>query len=58
MIAHDNGYHLSQNGLPSGNQRWYSPVYLVYKRLVNLGLGQRSSRVASGTLLGGVTFRE
>ena len=26
-----NHYHLSPNGIPSGNQRWYGLVYLVYK---------------------------
>jgi len=30
-------YHLSPNGIPSGNQRWYGLVYLVYTELVNLG---------------------
>jgi len=26
-----NDYHLSPNGKPSGNQRWYGLVYLIYK---------------------------
>jgi len=41
MIGSYNDYHLRPNGIPSGNQRWYGLVYLVYKYLVNLvqGLG-------------------
>ena len=40
-IGSYNNYHLSPNGIPSANQRWYGLVYLVYKWLVNLvqGLG-------------------
>ena len=34
-IGSYNNYHLSPNGIPSGNQRWYG---FVYKQLVNLGL--------------------
>jgi len=30
-IGSYNHYHLSPNGIPSGNQRWYGLVYLVYK---------------------------
>jgi len=30
-IGSYNDYHLSQNDIPSGNQRWYGLVYLVYK---------------------------
>jgi len=30
-IGSYNDYHLSPNGIPSGNQRWYGLVYLVYK---------------------------
>jgi len=26
-----NNYHLSSNGIPSGNQRWYGLIYFVYK---------------------------
>jgi len=26
-----NNCHLSPNGIPSGNRRWYGLVYLVYK---------------------------
>jgi len=51
-------YHLSSNGIPSGNPRWYGPGYLVYKYLVNLGQGLEHSRVVLGTLQGRVTFRE
>jgi len=29
-IGSYNNYHLSPNGMPSGNQRWYGLVYLVY----------------------------
>jgi len=29
-IGSHNHYHLSPNGIPSGNQRWYGPIYLVY----------------------------
>jgi len=29
-IGSYNHYHLSQKGIPSGNQRWYGLVYLVY----------------------------
>jgi len=29
-IGSYNDYHLSPNGIPSGNQRWYGLVYLVY----------------------------
>jgi len=36
-IGSSNHYHLSANGIPSGNQWWYGLVYLVYKYLVNLG---------------------
>jgi len=35
MIGSYNNYHLSPNGKPSGNQRWYG---LVYKWLVSHGL--------------------
>jgi len=38
-IGSYNDYHLSTNNILSGNQRWYSLVYLVYKRLVNLRQG-------------------
>ena len=31
MIGSYNDYHLSPNGIPSGNQRWYGLVNLVYK---------------------------
>ena len=58
MIDSYNNYHLDPNGIPSGNQRWYGRVYVVYKRLVNLKQGQGNDRVALGTLLGRVTFRE
>jgi len=34
MIGSYNNYHLSPNGIPSSNQRWYG---LVYKEGVNLG---------------------
>ena len=30
MIGSYNHYHLSPNGIPSGNQGWYGLVYLVY----------------------------
>ena len=53
-----NDYHLSPNGIPSGTQRWYGLVYLVYKQLVNLGQGLGHSKVALGILRGRVTFRE
>jgi len=36
-IGSYNHYHLSPNGIPSGNQRWYGHVYILYKWLVNLG---------------------
>jgi len=36
-IGSYNLYHLSPNGIPSGNQRWYGLVYLEYTLLVNLG---------------------
>jgi len=29
-IGSYNHYHLSPNGIPSGNHRWYGLVYLVY----------------------------
>jgi len=29
-IGSYNLYHLSPSGIPSGNQRWYGLVYLVY----------------------------
>ena len=29
-IGSYNHYYLSPNGIPSGNQRWYGLVYLVY----------------------------
>jgi len=35
-IGSYNNYHLSPNGIPSGNQRWYGLVYVLYKWLVNL----------------------
>jgi len=57
-IGSYNDYHLSPNGIPRGNQRWYGLVYLVYKGLDNLGQGSGNNRVASGTLLGRVTWRE
>jgi len=53
-----NDYHLSPNGIPSGNQGWYGLVYLVYKELVNLGQGLEHSRVALGALRDRVSFRE
>jgi len=28
-IGSYNNYHLSPNGIPSGNRRWYGLVYLV-----------------------------
>jgi len=43
MIGSYNNYHLSPNSIPSGNQRWYGLVYLVYKWLVNLGQGLGNS---------------
>ena len=52
-----NDYYLSPNDIPSGNQRWYGLVYLIYNRLVNLAQGQGTNRVASGTLLGRVSFQ-
>jgi len=58
MICTYNNNHLSPNGIQSGNQRWYGLVYLVYKRLVNLVQGPENNRVASGTLVGRLTFRE
>jgi len=36
-IGSYNLYHLSPNGIPGGNQRWYGLVYLEYTLLVNLG---------------------
>jgi len=45
MIGSYNSCHLSPNGIPNINQRWYSPVYSVYKRLVNLREGQGTDRV-------------
>ena len=29
-IGSYNHYHLGPNGIPSGNQKWYGLVYLVY----------------------------
>jgi len=57
-IGSYNDYHLSPNGISSGNQRWYGLIYLVYKRLVNRGQGSWDNRVALSTLLGRVTFEE
>ena len=56
MIGSYNDNHLSPNAKPSSNQGWYGPVYLVYKRLVNLRKGQRYNKEASGTLLSRVIF--
>ena len=36
-IGSYNHYHLSPNGIPRGDQRWYGLVYFVYTYLVNLG---------------------
>jgi len=30
MIGSYNHYHLSPNGIPRGNQRWYGLVYLIH----------------------------
>ena len=30
-IGSYNHYHLSPNGIPSGNRRWYGLVYILYK---------------------------
>jgi len=57
-IGSYNHYHLSPNGIPSCNQKWYGLVYLVYKRLVNLGQGAGNNGVALGTLLGRIALQE
>jgi len=41
MIGSYNNYHLSPNGIPSGNRRWYGLVYLVYKNADSPGARPR-----------------
>ena len=47
MIGSYNNYHLSPNGIPSGNRRWYGLVYLVYK---NAGLPRARLRKQESSL--------
>jgi len=58
MIGSYNNYYPSSNGIPSGNCRWYSLVYLVYKNGDLQGQGPGNRRVALGNLLGRLTFWE
>jgi len=57
-IGSYNHWHLTPNGIPSGSQRWYGLVHLVYKRLVILMQDPGNNRVALGTLFGRETCRE
>ena len=45
MIGGYKDNHVSINGIPSGNKRWYGPVYIINKRQVNIRQGKGNDRV-------------